>query len=67
MITANDILRDKLQQLIVMDKLKAGDNFYVEFGLNLKSELEQSYFSKAELADVNKQALVEISEIKGDD
>ncbi len=67
MIDGNAILRDKLQQLIVMEKLEAGDTFYFEFGLNLKEELEQTYFSEQELKEINELADKEVKQIMQDE
>ncbi len=67
MIDGNAILRDKLQQLIVMEKLEAPNTFYFEFGLNLKEELEQTYFSEQELKEINELADKEIKQIMQDE
>ena len=60
---ADKILAQVLQQLIVMEKLEAGDDFYYEFGSDLQEKLENDFFTPNELKKITKKAKKEYKEI----
>ena len=60
---ADKVLAQALQQLIVMEKLEAGDDFYYEFGTSLKEQLENDFFTLNELKKITKKAEKEYKKI----
>jgi hypothetical protein len=60
---ADKILKMALKQLIIMEKLEAGDDFYYEFGTSLRERLENDFFTPKELNTITNEANAEYNKI----